>query len=494
MAEGAMIRAALYIRVSTEEQAEHGVSIAAQRERLMAYCRVQGWDVAEVYIDDGYSGKDLDRPAMQRLIADAGRRLFDLVLVYKLDRLSRRQKDVLHLLEDVFEPAGVGFRSATESFDTTSAFGKAGLGMMAVFAQLERETIIERTRMGKRQAAIQGRWKGGPVTYGYRYDPDRKQLEISEPEAGTVRDIFRWYADEGLGQQAIADRLNALGRPSPRNGQRWNQPTIRYILGNPAYIGLSRHRRDLYPGHPAIISRDLWERARRLAGRRKAEHWRRPQGGGLCSGMIWCSECGARMRTKRQWLNWPDRPPAMRLYYLCYSYDKRCPYMVRDPNCPNRHYWPVEKIDGQVEQALLRYSLDETLIRQVVEEELAAALRDDPGQRLARLRGELAAVDRRLERWYDAFERGAIDPSELERRVRHLQARRRELEAQIAREETALREQESKRIDAEEVIARVRDLPGIWRMATEQERRTILAGLVRRVLVDAQGRVTLEFI
>lgn len=141
-----IVRAAIYVRVSTEEQAEHGISIPAQKSRLISYCKTQGWEIYDFFIDSGYSGKNLERPAMQRLIEDARNRKFNTALVLKLDRLSRRQKDVLCLLEDIFEPNNIGFKSATESFDTTTPFGKAALGMMAVFTQLERETIIERIR------------------------------------------------------------------------------------------------------------------------------------------------------------------------------------------------------------------------------------------------------------------------------------------------------------------------------------------------------------
>lgn len=462
----------------------------------MAFCDYACVGFARAYVDDGYSGKDLNRPGIQQLIADAQTRAFDIVLVYKLDRLSRRQKDVLYLLEDVFQPNGIGFRSATESFDTTNAFGKTALGMMAVFAQLERETTIERVRLGKKQAAREGRWKGGPVTFGYRYDPSSKRLDISEPEAETVRRIFEWYA-EGLSQAAIAERLNNEGVPAPRGAKRWHQSTVRYVLKNAAYTGRTKHKHDLYEGgYPAIIPHSLWARVQEQLRTRQSKHWRMPYMSGLASGIIWCAECGARMWTKRQWINWPENPKLTKHCYLCYSYDGRCAYMIKDPNCPNRHYWPVEEIDAKIEQALFQYSLDEKMIREVVEDELARFQADLDASEVAlhRLQDELAEVNRRLERWYDAFERGMLRPEELEHRIRRLQEQKQQLEARIAEQQQIVKEQDRRRISAEEVIREVKNFPALWPYATFSERQMILRNLVNRVLVDREGRVKLEFL
>ena len=132
----------LYCRVSTEEQAASGFSIDHQQSRLKAYCESQGWAKYSLYTDDGYTGTNLNRPQMQRMMKDIETGKIDTVLVYKLDRLSRHQKDVLYLLEDLFEHYGVVFKSATEPFDTSTPLGRAMIGILAVFGQLERDTII----------------------------------------------------------------------------------------------------------------------------------------------------------------------------------------------------------------------------------------------------------------------------------------------------------------------------------------------------------------
>ena len=191
-----MKRVALYIRVSTQEQAQEGYSVSEQKERLIAYCKAHDWLVSEIYIDPGYSGSNLNRPGIQKLIADI--KNCDTVLVYKLDRLSRSQRDTLYLIEDVFLPNNTDFVSVQESFDTSTPFGKATIGLLAVFAQLEREQIKERTRMGRIARAKSGLHHGGGyIPIGYNYENGK--LIINPYEAEQVRKIYEWYiAGESL--------------------------------------------------------------------------------------------------------------------------------------------------------------------------------------------------------------------------------------------------------------------------------------------------------
>ena len=185
-----MKRVFLYIRVSTQEQAQEGYSVGEQKERLVAYCKAHDWLIVEIYVDPGYSGSNLNRPGIQKLIADIKR--CDIVLVYKLDRLSRYQRDTLYLIEDVFLPNNADFVSVQESFDTSTPFGKAMIGLLAVFAQLEREQIKERTKMGRVARAKSGLHHGGGyIPIGYNYENGK--LIINPYEAEQVRKIYEWY-------------------------------------------------------------------------------------------------------------------------------------------------------------------------------------------------------------------------------------------------------------------------------------------------------------
>ena len=155
-----VIKAGLYARVSTDIQLE-GYSIDAQKEFLLNYAKAKEFTEYEYYVDGGYSGKDLERPAIQKLIRDVKEHKIDCVIVFKLDRISRSQKDTLYLIEEVFNKYNVGFVSVRENFDTTTPFGKAMVGVLSIFAQLERETILERTKIGIQKRAENGYWKGG---------------------------------------------------------------------------------------------------------------------------------------------------------------------------------------------------------------------------------------------------------------------------------------------------------------------------------------------
>ena len=148
------------MRVSTQEQVKEGYSIPEQTDRLKSYCSAMGWDVFKVYTDAGFSGANTSRPALQELMRDVESHFIEKVVVYKLDRLSRSQKDTLHLIEDVLLSNGCDFVSMNENFDTSTPFGKAMIGILAVFAQLEREQIKERMQMGKDARAKQGLFHG----------------------------------------------------------------------------------------------------------------------------------------------------------------------------------------------------------------------------------------------------------------------------------------------------------------------------------------------
>mgnify|MGYP002624550982 FL=1 len=175
------MRAALYIRVSTDEQAREGFSIDAQKRKLLAYAESQDWDVVSVLVDDGYSTKDLNRPAMQELLQKVRNEEIDVVLVFKLDRLTRSVRDLYALLDE-FSRHDVGFRSAQEQFDTTTTMGRAMLGILGIFAQWERETIAERVRFGMEQKVREGKKPGGKYPFGYdrkgNLIPDEAEIKI----------------------------------------------------------------------------------------------------------------------------------------------------------------------------------------------------------------------------------------------------------------------------------------------------------------------------
>ena len=190
------------------------------------------WAVKEIYADPGYSGSNLNRPGIQKLMADI--KDCDIVLVYKLDRLSRSQRDTLYLIEEVFLPNNTDFVSMQESFDTATPFGKAMIGLLAVFAQLEREQIKERTKMGRIARAKLGLYHGGGyIPIGYDYEDGK--LIINPYEAEQIRKIFKWYiAGESL--ISITNKLQAEGYTN-KYGSWSSWSSIRNVIGNETYTG-----------------------------------------------------------------------------------------------------------------------------------------------------------------------------------------------------------------------------------------------------------------
>jgi len=227
--------ASLYIRVSTEDQAREGYSLDVQREYLINHAKKQNYEVYEVYADEGISAGTTDRPALQKLLKDAKQKKFGLVLVYKIDRFSRRLGDLLGLVEKL-ESYGVGFKSATEPFDTTTSAGKLLFQQLGSFAEFERNRHAERVFPGMVKSVQAGNWHGSRnCPTGYTYNKEKKLLEINEREAKIVRLVYKLYL-EGKTTAEIADHLN-VSKHETRVGRFFYPKYIRDILRNHIYIG-----------------------------------------------------------------------------------------------------------------------------------------------------------------------------------------------------------------------------------------------------------------
>ena len=484
------IIAAGYLRVSTDEQAEHGVSLESQKSRIIAYCKSQGWNLHDLYIDDGYSGKDLNRPAMQRLIVDSKAQKIGAIVVIKLDRLSRRQKDVLYLLEDVFEPASVGFKSVSEPFDTTTPFGKAAIGMMAVFAQLERETIVERVREGKKEAARQGRFMGGPIAQGYKYNHETKKLEIDALQADVVHFIFNEYLSSGKGYQHIADCLNERNTPPPGSAKEWGKGTIRMMLHNPFYAGLVKHKGILHKGqHPAIIDEEQFYNAQKVQIIRSS--YNPAAESGLLTGMIYCDECGARMRMKKVWKD-PRNHKEQVTYYVCYSQDACSKVMIKDITC-RCGYKRASEIDAAVIEYLHEYSRNPKLLKEITDKLLSSNTTKHLTKAMAQATKELESIQRKLDKWYDAFEKNIISADDLVGRIKDLRENRSYLEQKIIEYTQMIDIKNSKTATTNEVIKTLRIFSDIWNNAAKEEHRQILLSFIDKIRISKDNNISIDF-
>ncbi|QAT16733.1 hypothetical protein BU251_02785 [Candidatus Velamenicoccus archaeovorus] len=228
------MKVAIYTRVSTEDQAREGYSIEVQREYLLDHARRMGWEVYKVYTDD-VSGYVIDRPALNEMLEDARQKRFELIITYKLDRFSRKLKDLLNIVDDL-AGYGVAYKSATEPFDTSTSAGKLMFQQLGSFAEFERNRIKERVFPGMIKGVQQGNWQGARYApYGYYYNKEKKLLEVVPEETNIVKLIYTMYlANRTSGQ--IAEYLY-LKEYKTRSGGRFNSALVCKILKNPIYLG-----------------------------------------------------------------------------------------------------------------------------------------------------------------------------------------------------------------------------------------------------------------
>ncbi|WP_339847780.1 recombinase family protein [Paenibacillus sp. FSL W7-1088] len=307
------MRVALYIRVSTEEQVKEGYSIDAQINVLKSHFENKGYEIVNVYKDDGYSGKNIeDRPNLKMLLADSGNGLFDMVAVWRINRMSRKQLDFLQII-DTLEKNSVAFFSLSENIDASTPVGKLMLQILGSFAELERNQIIENVKMGMNERAEQGKWNGG-IVLGYK--SVNKQLIIDEKEATLVRYIFDLYIN-GKGYKAIANQLNKEGYKTKKNAF-FAIPTIRTIIINPLYAGFIRFNQvqnwnerrragknenyTLVQGeHEPIIDLAVWEKAKSMNEMKSHKPTKTFHGHFPLTTLLRCPMCGQGMighRTK----------------------------------------------------------------------------------------------------------------------------------------------------------------------------------------------------
>ena len=296
------LKTAIYVRVSTSLQADEGYSIDEQISKLKSYCDIKDWSIYDIYTDAGFTGSNMERPALTRLIKDSNDKKFNNVLVYKLDRLSRSQKDTLYLIEEVFNANGIGFVSISENFDTTTPFGKAMVGILSVFAQLEREQIKERMQLGMLGRAKAGKsmnWNN--LIFGYDYNKTTGDLIIKPAEAAIVRRAQELYLS-GMSIHKIVQVFNAEGHPLKK--VPWRQKGVRNLLDNPHYAGYVKFKGELYQGkHEPIVSKEQYERIQEELKKRQYLNAERKnarpfQSKYMASGISFCDYCGGRLITK----------------------------------------------------------------------------------------------------------------------------------------------------------------------------------------------------
>lgn len=418
----------VYIRVSTQEQAKEGYSLGEQEDRLRAYCTAKGWTIAGIYQDGGFSGSDTNRPALQKLIKDVKKKSIDLVLVYKLDRLSRSQKDTLNLIEDVFIKHNVDFVSMSENFDTSTPFGRAMIGILSVFAQLEREQIRERMELGRVARAKDGYFHGGgfiPVGYDY---VDSK-LVINDYEAIQVREIYDLF----LKGYAITRIHNIMkSKYTTKYGNWLTETTVRSCLTSPLYYGMVTFAGVMYEGqHEPIVTKEMFDkvqkRIKELGATHKGSRKTPFKPTQLLGGIIWCGNCGARYYTHhingrkhlKDHKGWN--------YYSCYSRTKASKKMIVDPNCKNKN-WNVKDVDKMVIDEILKLNFDQSYLEKLSNQNKEEFSKDTNVQII---QARLNTISKELDRIMDLYQLGNIPIDKIAERMDKLNNERMGLENEL---------------------------------------------------------------
>jgi site-specific DNA recombinase len=412
IAEDATRRVAIYIRRSTDED-HQPFSLEAQETKLRAFVASQpgDWQIVAIYSDDA-SGATTDRPELQKALRAARAGLFDTLLVYRVDRFSRSLRDLTTLLDDL-DDAGIVFRSATEPFDTSTPVGRMLVQMLGVFAEFERETIIDRVINGMERKAAKGLWTGGARPLGYLIDRKLDKLVPEPAEAATVHTIFDLYTNDRLGTQAIATRLNDQGLKT-RVGKSWSQHTVEIILTNRIYLGEKRFRDIVVTdAHEPIINAGQFDLAQRILGKRSAEIGQRAANPSdyILTGLIRCPQCGRRyVGTAAQ-----GRYKVYR-YYTCWS---RVRYGTK-AGC-DIHRLNADDLETAMSTALLDfYTTSGDLIAEAVAEFQASHTAASAAHRdqLAMVNRDLKEASAAIDRYLIAFEKGGLDDDDPDIRAR----------------------------------------------------------------------------
>lgn len=455
--------AALYTRVSTQEQMKEGYSIHAQKERLEAYAKAKGYKKTKLYSDGGLSGGNLERPSLQQLVLDIEKGLINCVIVYKLDRISRSQKDTLYLVQDVFKKNEVDFISLEENIDTTTPMGMLMIGVLSAFAELERSTITQRSLMGREERAKDGYYHGGGNYNPLGYDYVNGELVINPYEAGIVKKMFDLYING-----------NSLNTTAQKIWDKYpdrikSKTIVRDALQNTLYIGKVSFNQKEFPGrHEPIIDEETFYKAQRIRQKRSVGDGWTNKRKGLLVGKLYCGHCGARYG------RFPSGPQKYRyVNYICYSRRSSASrHMIRDKNCKNKS-WKEEKLDDVIIEYLQKLnfeSFDEDTKTKAVSVEVYEK--------------EIVSINRSIEKLIDLYTSDTIDRTVLDKRMGEFNKRKDHLLADI---------EELKQAD--KPVEALNDLRNFdWDNETLENKMRMVDELIDRIEIDKENvRVYLTF-
>lgn len=447
-----------YRRVSTEHQREEGYSLEAQRERLRNYIQSQGWVLVEEYADEGVSAKDIDRPGLKQLLSDMKLGKFEVVLVYKLDRLVRSVTDLHYLLSE-FDKYKVAFKSSTEVFETTSAMGRLFITIVGAMAAWEREALGERVLMGMGRKVVEGKRAGAVAPWGYDLTDDGS-LVINDKESPWVKWVFENYKTMSL--RKICEELDKRGVRT-KKGMKWIASTLNYVVTNPVYYGAlrwshnSKSKGDVIISeetHPPIITKELFDEVQALRGKRTNKGFK-PSYDYPFSGVLLCSNCGGRLVGGK----YKYKGVTKRLY-----------------RCKNDRVFDC-KMPLVQEELIENWYLNHNFLNDLKlgnKKIIQPEIQGDTSE----LKKELEKIETRKKRLMEIYEEfeDEMTPKEFKKRMNLLKEREKEIKIQ-------LEEQGGLDVTPEQVDAILRELKENWYDLTEKERQAFISSTIKDVKV-----------
>ena len=411
---------------------------------MLSYAKSKDYTEFEYYIDGGYSGKDLNRPAIQKLIEDCKNHKIDAVFVFKLDRISRSQRDTLYLIEEVFNKYDVSFISMRENFDTSTPFGKAMIGVLSVFAQLERETILERTRIGLKKRAEAGLWRGGgKIPFPYRYDRNTGTLIPIPEQVELLHKMISLYIS--------GKSFNVIGKIVGMD-----ESMVETRILSITNTGKVPYKDEVYDGqHEAVVSDELYEEILRVNKVRSREKYERHY---LLSGKVFCGHCGAKYRYQK----WGKR-----LIMYCYSQQKSKPKYIKDPNCKNKR-WDTFEVEDAVLEELFKMSLDLDLFKKTFNIATVNVKNE--------YRTRLEEITKQINNLLNNIASG-IAVGETNKKINELEKEKETIEEKLT-------QSEQKEKDNKVSLNMIKNLKATWFDMDFDEQRRIIEHLIDKVIVN----------
>ncbi len=496
-----LVRCAIYTRKSTDEGLDQEFnSLDAQRESAEAFIRSQqheGWVcLPERYDDGGFTGGNMERPALKRLLADIEAGEIDCVVVYKVDRLSRSLLDFARIME-TFEKHGVSFVSVTQQFNTTNSMGRLTMNILLSFAQFEREIIAERTRDKMSAARRKGKWMGGGLVLGYDVAPRGGRLIVNEEEAAQVRAIYELYLEHRslipvvreLDRRGWRNKRWITKKGNERGGAPFTKNTLFRLLTNVIYIGKVSYKGTIYPGeHDAIVDAKVWKRVQELLRRngRNGGKEVRNKYGALLKGLLYCVPCNTAMVH-----TYTAKKNGRRYrYYVCLNAQQRgwdaCP--TKSVNAHDLETFVVDHIRG--------LGSDGEIVAETIRQ-----VRGKSEKRMIELERERRTLERKLRRLHAKLQELALMPAAPGSDVSLTADRLADLQDQIRSIEqrmTAIREEvlslERETVDEGDLVKALSIFDPVWESLNSRERHRVMHLLIDRIAYDGRdGSVTVSF-